>query len=354
MTSVNTSSGYASSLSLTDSLRSSIQRLQGDLTTAQSELTSGKLADPGLTLGARSGAIAAITAHQSALTTITGTNALAATRLDSSQTALKTALAGSQSFLGSLISQSGVGAEPGIAGAQAAASLKTLTGVLNTTVDGQYVFGGINSGQQPIADYPGAPPGAAKTAFDTAFQSTFGILPSNPAAASITPAALGSFIDTQFSSLFDPAPFSANVSSASDTVPESTIAEGETAVTGATANEPGFRKLFKAYILVSELSTGTFSAAAYRTVLDKATTTIAAATPGLTDVSTTLGLSQQRISDANDRLSLQQDTLKTALGALQDVDTYALNSRISALTTQIETAYSLTSKIHGLSLLNYL
>ena len=348
------SSGYQSSLSLTDGLRRSVQRLQGDLTTAQTELASGTLADPGLTLGARSGAIATITAHQSALTTLAGTNAIAATRLDSSQTALKTALAGSQGFLGALISQSGIAAEPSVAGTQATAALKTLTGVLNTTVDGEFIFGGINSGQKPIADYPGAPPGAAKTAFDTAFQSAFGVLPSDPAAASITPAAIGSFIDTQFAALYDPAQFSANVSSASDTVPESTIAEGETAVTGASANAPGFRKLFAAYTLVGELSTGTLSAAAYRTVLDKATATISAATPGLTDISTALGLSQQRVSDADDRLSLQQDTLKKALGSLQDVDTYALSNRISTLTTQIETAYSLTSKLHQLSLLNYI
>lgn len=354
MTSVSSSQAAPSSLSQTDTLRLAVQRLQGDLSTAQQELTSGTLADPGLTLGARSGAIASLLAQQASLQTFSDTNSITATRLDASQVAIKSISAGSQALLNALISQSGIAVDPSIAGGQASAALKTLTSALNTTVDGDYIFGGINSSAKPIADYPGTPPGQAKIAFDTAFQTTFGFPPNNPAAASITPAALGSFVDTQFAALFTPAAFSSTVSSASDTAPSARISENDSVKTGASANEPGFRKLFQAYTLVSELSTGAFSAAAYKTVLDKAVATIGQATPELTTASTDLGLSQQRVTDASDRLSLQQDTLKKALGALRDVDTYAANNRVSTLTTQIETAYSLTSRLQKLSLLDYL
>ena len=354
MTSITSSSAFTSSLSLTESLHQTVRRLQGDLGNAQTELVTGKLTDPGLVLGARSGAIAALNARHASLQTLIDTNALATTRLDASQAAIDTALSGAQGVLKALISESGVAAIPSIAGGEANAALKTLTGALNTTVEGNFVFGGINTGQKPIADYPGTPPSAAKLAFDAAFQANFGFPTSDPAAASVTPAALGSFIDTTFSALFDPGPFSANISSASDTVPEARISETERAETGASANAGGFRALISAYTLVSEFSTGTFSAAAYKTVLDRATTKIAAATPALTDVATTLGLSQQRISTASDRLKLQQGGVVEALGSLQDVDSYASSARISALTTQIETAYSLTAKLQKLSLLDYL
>lgn len=347
-------SAYVSSLSLTAPLRQTVQRLQGDLTRAQTELASGKLADPGHSLGARSAGIAAISAHQASLSTLIDTNGIVSTRLEASQLALKGASDGGQDFVSVLIAQRGTAAPEAIARQRAVDSLQSLTSLLNTSIDGEYVFGGTNGGIAPVPEYPGSPPGAAKISFDTAFQARFGILPNDPAAASIPSTDIGSFIDNEYSALFDPASFKGIFSNAADEPTAARISESETVTTGASANAPGLRSLFKAYVLVAELGGGNLSRDGFDVVLQKATGFAAAATTDVSFLQGALGLDQQRVSAASTRLAAQQDLLKTSLGTLQDVDTYAADAKVSTLTTQIEAAYSLTSKIHGLSLLNYL
>lgn len=343
-----------SSLSISETLRSSVQRLQSDLTKRQTELASGKLADAGLALGGRAGQINAVQQQQDRLKAYADTNALAITRLDSSQAALGSLSTTAQGFLGNLIAGQGVNVDPKIVGEQASTALNSLVATLNTTANGEYVFAGINTDVKPIADYPGTPPGAAKTAVDNAFQTTFGVLPSDPAAAAITPAALGAFIDNQFASLFDPANFAGTFSAASDTPVQSAISASQTVDTSVSANAPAIRKLFQVYTLVSELSTGKLSSDAYAVVVDKATKAASQTVPALADVQSALGVSQAEITTTGKRIALQQDILTKSLGSLQDVDPYETNTRINALTTQIEAAYSLTSRLQQLSLLKYL
>ena len=59
------------------------------------------------------------------------------------------------------------------------------------------------------------PTSAAKTAIDQAFQTTFGVLPSDPAAANISASAMQSFLSGPFAALFPGASWSADWSSAS-------------------------------------------------------------------------------------------------------------------------------------------
>ena len=343
-----------SSLSISETLRSSVQRLQSELTKKQTELASGKLADTGLVLGNRTGQINAVQQQQDRLKTYSDTNALAGTRLEASQTALDSISTTAQGFLGNLIAGQGANVDPKLVGAQAAAALQSLIPTLNTSVNGEYIFAGIKTDVKPIADYPGSPAGAAKTAVDTAFQTAFGVLPSDPAASSITPAALSSFLDTQFASLFDATSFRGTFSTASDTPVQSAISSSQTVETSTSANAPAFRKLFQVYTLVSELSTGNLSADAYAVVISKATKSAGETVPAVASVQSALGVSQAAITSTGKRLSLQQDILTKSLGALQDVDPYETNTRINALTTQIEASYSLTSRLQQLSLLKYL
>ena len=342
-----------SSLSVSDPLRLTLQRLQGQLAQKQTELASGKLADAGLTLGDRTGRIDALGQHASALQTYLDGNTLATTRLEASQAALSSIASGAQDTLSNLVSDHAVPVDPATVKAAADSALRALSGALNTSVDGEYLFGGVNSGVRPIADYPGVPTGVAKLAVDAAFQSAFGFAANDPQAVSISPAALGSFIDSQFATLFAPPAFQ-TVSSASDTPQQTAIAAGETVRTSVSANAPALRKLFQAYTLVSELSTGSLSPDAFRTVIDKAIGLVGGAVPGLTEVQADLGVSQKAITDTGRRLALQQDILTRALGSLQDVDPYETNTKINTLTTQIEAAYSLTSRLQQLSLLKYL
>ena len=81
-------------------------------------------------------------------------------------------------------------------------ALQSLIASTNATSGDQYVFGGINSAVAPMADYYSTPASAAKTAVDQAFQTAFGILPSDPAAANISASAMQSFLSGPFAALF--------------------------------------------------------------------------------------------------------------------------------------------------------
>ena len=63
---------------------------------------------------------------------------------------------------------------------------------------------------------------------------------------------------------------------------------------------------------------------------------------------------QQRVTDANSRMSIQSDIMTKHISALESVDPYEASSRLSALMTQVETAYAMTARIEKLTLLNYL
>ena len=53
-------------------------------------------------------------------------------------------------------------------------------------------------------------------------------------------------------------------------------------------------------------------------------------------------------------MSIQIDIMTRHIGALENVDPFEASTRVSALLTQVETAYAMTARIQRLSLLNYL
>ena len=69
---------------------------------------------------------------------------------------------------------------------------------------------------------------------------------------------------------------------------------------------------------------------------------------------TDLGIVQKSVTDANSRMTVQRDIITNHVDALEGVDPYEASSRLSALMTQIETAYAMTGRIQHLSILNYL
>src|SRR5205807_482926 len=93
---------------------------------------------------------------------------------------------------------------------------------------------------------------------------------------------------------------------------------------------------------------------AFQKVIDQASKLTGEAVSGLTTMQADLGSAQQRVTDANSRMTAQTDIIANHVGALEGVDPYEASSRLSALMTQIETAYAMTGRLQKLSLLNYL
>lgn len=60
------------------------------------------------------------------------------------------------------------------------------------------------------------------------------------------------------------------------------------------------------------------------------------------------------MSEADSAINLQQNVLTTQLNNLESVNAYDVATQVSNLSTQLQTAYSLTAQIQKLSLVNFL
>ena len=347
---------YISTQSISTVLRQAVLKMQQDLSDSSSEATTGHYADTGLTLGGLTGQTLSLQTQASSLQTISTTNGVVSTRLSSTQTILASLQTAAQNILNSLIAGNNSNSDAGVIQSTAVNNLKTLTSSLNTTLGGDYIFGGINSSQQPINDY--FAPGALNAqAVDTAFQSAFSTTQTGAGVSSISGAAMSSFLSTSFSPLFTDPQWSSTPSgwsNASNQVLTTSISTSETAATSVSANDTPFKQLAQAYTMLGELGTSNLNNDAYQALSSQAQALLTSGISGLIAVQADVGATQSNINQSSDTMSLQMDILSTQVSNLQSVDPYEATTRVQNLQTQIETAYSLTSQIHKLSLVNYL
>lgn len=343
-----------STQTLTTALRRSVLDVQTQLSKAQIEVSTGRVADLGLALGASIRQDSSLGFRADDLAALTTSNNVISTRLAATDTALSSIAATAQNFLEMLVSaQSGAGDAGSIRG-YAQTGLKSLISALDTSVDGVQLFGGVNSGVVPAPDYFSDPASAAKQAVDQAIFSAFGIAPDDPGAASITDQQMQAFLSGPFADLFSSSGWKGTWSNAADETAMNRISLSQTSETSISANESAFRELAQAYTMVAELGVRSLSREAYQQVLQTASTTMSNAIAALTALRAKVGVMQKAVSDANDSISAQRDMVNAQIGSLENVDPYEASTRLNNLTTQLETSYTLTGKIQQLTLSKYI
>jgi flagellar hook-associated protein 3 FlgL len=347
-------SSYISTASMSSALLQSILTSQQNLATAEQEVSTGTYVDVGTQLGEGTSQDLVLRNQQSMLQTMEVTNNTVATRLSSAQNVMGNLQTTAQNFLNTLISstsQNGTGNSLQIS---AQSALQNLIEQLNTSVSGEYIFGGINSGVPPITDYYASASSANQAAVNNAFSANFGFSQTSSSVSSITGTQMQSFLTSQFDPLFSGANWTSDWSQASDTTLTSQISDTQTVSSSVSANEPAFQDLAEAYTMVANLGTQNLSGDALNTLISNATTLIQQGITGLTNLQTNLGLVQNDVTAANTQMSSQMNILSTQINNLESVDPYQASTQVTELQTQLETAYSLTSQIQKLSLVNYI
>lgn len=342
-----------SSAAISNAMRYQQAKMQTDLVNATKESQSGKVADVGLALGNRTTQAVTFQRDLDRLNGIVDSNALVTARLSSTQDSLGQISTAAQSFLSALTSGVSGDSSTNILQTAGSSALQQMTGILNTSVNGEYLFAGTNTDVKPIDDFSAAG-SPAKAAFDAAFTSYFGFAQSAPAAANITAAQMDDFITTKVEPQFLGSGWQANWSSATDNQITSRISLNETTQTSVSANGQGIRQLAMAAAMVSSLMTGNISEAAQNTVVSRAQALVGDAIGGITQVRAETGLAEQRVSDASDRMKTQVDLFEKHILDLVSVDPAEAATRVADLTQHIETSFALTARLQQLSLLNYL
>jgi flagellar hook-associated protein 3 FlgL len=347
-------STFISTRAISEATRLSMLKMQAKLLVAEKEVATGRLADVGKSLGHQAGQTVSLRQEHVRLSTIIDSNTEVATRLDLTQASIKQVLDGAQAFLGQLIGSRNSETGPGVIKGQAEGAQEALIDTLNAAFNGLHLFAGINTDVKPVASYDQSPPGANKQSVATAFQAAFGVTQQDPGVNSIAPASMQAFLDGAFADLFDETTWAANWSSAADQNLRSRISTSELVETSMNANELGVRKLASVYTMLADLGVENLNKQTFQTVVDTAIRLTGEGIQEMAKLQANLGIAQERVEVANQRMSLQIDIITTHIGALESVDPYEAQTRLAALTTQIETSYALTARIQRLSLLNYL
>ncbi|HEV7437424.1 MAG TPA: flagellar hook-associated family protein [Pseudorhizobium sp.] len=359
---------FISSLSVQTTMRYAVAKAQKDMVAAQQEVTTGRHADVGVALGATTARSLDLTRDVLRIKSMLTTNSLATQRLESSEEALSKMSDRSQDVMNALITLGDSKDATMLATFQTSiqTALETVVGFANTSVNGEYLFAGINSDVKPLEDVSDAN-SAARQALDreldiflaaqvppvtkdqmTAAQSTAfltkmeNIFAGTEALTPVPPAVAGA----DFWSTF--------VSNASDTSMKSRVSQSEVLDTSTSANTKGMRDfMFTAFVSEMFINTAT-SDEGRREAAARAMSYIGSAKLGIDQERTRLGLSAERVKKADETLQAQKNIIETHLNDLESVDAYEASTRVKGLEALIETAYTLTSRLQQLSLVNFL
>ena len=333
-------------------LKALVNQNKAELVKARQEATTGTVFDVGLSLGAKSGQTISLRKEYDRLDVLTDMNKLVQQRMKSTQTATTAIIEKSQNFLGDLTGASNSAESVATAAKSARAMLDSVTGLLNTSYNGEYIFSGVNTDVKPVSNYVEG--GAAQSAVRQSFEDHFGFAMDDAQVANITGDEMKAFLEGDFADQFNDTNWGLNWSDASDTVIKSRISPTETAETSISANADGFRKAIMSAVMVAEFATIGLNSSAFGALTAHALTTTTQAITETTSEQTTLGLAQSRTEAATTRIAAQQKILNDSVNNLEEVDPYEASVRVNALMTQMETSYALTVQLQNMSLLNYL
>ncbi|QTL04309.1 flagellar hook-associated family protein [Aquabacter sp. L1I39] len=346
-------STYISTLAWTSAARNVLPRLQTEITKAQVEISTGRSADLGLSLGVGTGQSVDLHAAEARLTTLKQDHALAKSRLDLTQTALGQISSDTNTFLQNLIAAKSSNLGTAIMVDQAKSGLSAFTAMMNTSDGQRYAFGGENSSIAPLVDYDSGPKAAVNAAFALRFGLNAADPQNDPNIANISASDMEDFLNNEFAALFADPAWGQDWSRASSQDVTTRISTSETVPVSTTANTTAMRNLAMAYTMVSQLGLTALPEAAKDMVLKKAVDVTGAAVSGLTAVSSTLGVSQTRIAAAETATQNSLDVVSARIAAIEGVDPAEAKTRLDTLTTQLQMSYSTTAKIMQLSILNY-
>ena len=342
-------------MAMQNSMRLTISRGQNEVQSLQKEIVTGRHADVGLALGAKTSNSVSLHQDVERLKTIQDSNALVTQRLSASQSALNLMADSAQQMLEAFITVNGSDDVNNlrIARRDVEASLGSFTVAVNTSSNGEYLFSGINSNAKPVEDYfeAGSTP---KAAFDALFAGHFGFTQDDPLAVGITVAQMDDFLTNVLEPTFSGADWTTNWSNASDTNFTSRILNNEVVESGTNANSEGMRSFALAAVIGIELLDSAISSEVRVALNARAVEYAGQAVTGIDNQRSNLGVAENRVTKAGVALASQIKIITVHLGEIEGVDAYEASTRMQTLLDQVETSYALTARIQQMSLMNYL
>lgn len=306
------------------------------------EVVSGIQSDIGAAVKGDFRSLSSIERSIGLLASYEQTNAEASLFVGSMQSALEV-VQDLTTSVGSVLMSAGVGANAATVNAttaDAAQRFSSIVAALNTNVSGRYVFSGAATDTKPLA--------SAQDMLDALQTEISGLVTTEDIVAAVDtwfdgPAGGGGFADVGYLG--------------GDT-PLSTIriAEGDAVSVQLTASDQTIRDVLKGFALAALVGEGRVpdDVATRAQLTEIAGNRIVTVDGNLTAVRTGLGTAEALVADAQTRNSAESASLSLARNALIEADPYQSATALEAVKTQIETLYTLTSRLSALTLTDYL
>lgn len=314
--------------------------LKTDMTRLGNELATGQKQNLGAALSGDFGPLAGIERSLVALTAYKTSNTEAAGFLAMSQSALGTVQDTQQKLAPGLLTAANArdATLMGTTAEDARQKLFTVVSALNTRFADRSLFAGtatdkpaLSNGETMLADIAAAASGQTTAAGVIAAVETW------------FDASGGGFETTGY------------LGSGSDMAPL-VISDGETAPVAVRADDPPFREMLKGFVLAGLVADGTLAgdldgqAELMKTAAEK----MMGAERGITELRAGLGAVEARVEDARARNSAEATAYKLARSELVAADPYQTATEFQAVQARIETLYTVTSRIAGLTFTDYM
>lgn len=340
-----------STLAMSVLMRTSTLSTRARLETAQLELSSGRHADMGLALGDKTASTITWRNTLAELESLADRTRLAKVKAETTQSVFDSIIALADSFMSTLMGARTTDQGPALARTAAAGMLSSVTDLLNTSYDGQYLFGGLNGTTAPMRQYQGSD---GKAAIDAAFLAAFGFEQDDPLVSSITPGQIEAFIAGPLQDLFEPGAWSTLWTPATAERPTVRLGSELTVSASASANSSAIAAVTKALVMVMELAQDGLGEAAYQKVVDASLSLMAEAKAQIGLEQARAGQAQSEMARALERFERREASLSKSVGLLESVDPYEAASRVDMLMNQLEMSYTITGRLQQLNLMNYI
>ncbi|KEP70296.1 flagellar hook protein [Thioclava dalianensis] len=323
-------------------LRHHNAQLKSTLNRLSEEVVTGEKKDTGAALGGDFSAFSGINRSLTMLESYKIVTSEATLALDTMQASLGTIQSLSDQIGATILSSSNE-ANPTLvdaAVADASVMFDTVISALNTNAAGQYLFSGIARDTAPL---PTPDDLLAALTTEIAGATTAQEVVSRVSDWFDAPPGGGGFLDTAYQG--------------DDSQPVSyRVADSEVTQITSSAADPRLRDVLKGFAIAALTADGLFAGnAAMRGQLAAASgEAIMTGNYTLTSLVADIGAHQGRVADAATRNAAEGTALQIARNGLVAADPYETASALEAMTTQLETLYTLTGRLSRLTLADYI
>jgi flagellar hook-associated protein 3 FlgL len=330
------SSMTLSDLSQMFQLRRDTVRVREDLATATQELSSGKSADLGKSVSGNFGPLASIDRKLSAVGAYDTNIAEATLFLDVAQASLERVKNVSDE-LGlrlSSVEDSEMVSIGNVFAIEAAAAFDVTISSLNGRAAGRSLFAGTATDgaaiapPQSIMDQLGTVVGGLTNADD-----------------------VRDAIDTWFTTNFDTVVYTGSA----DPLPNLRVGDAREVSMSFTANDPTIREQLKGLAMAALIGKTAIADPAEKAKLAQMSgQTLISNRDDIISLQAGVGSAQERVEAARTENSVERTALQIARSEIVSIDPFKVATELQNLQTQLETIYTITARLSGLSLTNYL